>query len=128
MASAAIASGRRTVLGSGGFGDCRHRLDVGAGEAADDRDVESRVGGQGGLSRISVGGRDADGPLGLAEAVEVVAVAVVEVAVKGLLLGEALGGVVADRDADVAEDRRRCRRRRPRRSRAPTRRNPASSS
>ena len=36
-----------------------------------------------------------------------VAVAVVEVAVEGLLLGEALGGVGADGGADVAEDRRR---------------------
>jgi len=35
----------------------------------------------------------------------VVAVAVVEVAVEGLLLGEALGGIGADRGADVAEDR-----------------------
>jgi len=31
----------------------------------------------------------------------------VELAVEGLLLGEALGGVGADRGADVAEDRRR---------------------
>ena len=55
----------------------------------------------------AVGGGDADRALGLAEAVEVVAVAVVEVAVEGLLLGEPLGGVGADRGADVAEDRRR---------------------
>src|SRR5205085_5009091 len=54
-----------------------------------------------------VGGGDAYGALGLAEAVEVVAVALVEVAVEGLLLGEALGGVGADGGADVAEDRRR---------------------
>ncbi len=53
-----------------------------------------------------VGGGDADGALGLAEAVEVVAVAVVEVAVEGLLLGQALGGVGADGGADVAEDGR----------------------
>ncbi|HYP55771.1 MAG TPA: hypothetical protein VEQ41_05650, partial [Solirubrobacterales bacterium] len=51
--------------------------------------------------------RHADGALGLTEALEVVAVAVVEVAVEGLLLGEARGGVLADGGADVAEDRRR---------------------
>ena len=48
-----------------------------------------------------------DRALGLAEAVEVVAVAVVEVAVERLLLGQPLGGVVADGGADVAEHRRR---------------------
>ena len=51
-----------------------------------------------------VGGRDADGALGLAEAVEVVAIAVVEVAVEGFLFGETLGGVGPDGGADVAED------------------------
>jgi hypothetical protein len=37
----------------------------------------------------------------------VVAVTVVQVAVEGLLLGEPVGGVVADGVADVAEHRRR---------------------
>ena len=67
-------------------------------------------------------------PCGLAEAVEVVAVAVVEVAVEGLLLGEALGGVGADRGADVAEDRAACRGRPRRRRPRPSSRAPAAKS
>ena len=85
-----------TGSGGGGLGEGVHRLDLGGGEAADDDRVEGRVGGERLLGRVGVGGGDADGALGLAEAGEVVAVAVVEVAVEGLLLGEALGGVGAD--------------------------------
>ena len=74
------------------------------------------VGGERELGLVAVGGGDADRALGLAEAVEVVAVAVVEVAVERLLLGQPLARVLADRGAHVAEHGRRLaagRRRRP---------------
>jgi hypothetical protein len=90
-----------------GLGQRGHLLDLGAGEAADDDGVQGAVGREGVLGGGVVGGGDADGALGLAEAVEVIAVALVEVTVEGLLLGEALCGVGADGGADVAEDRRR---------------------
>src|SRR5207344_602575 len=79
---------RRIGLRSGGGGDGGHRLDLGAGEAADDDRVEGAVRGEQGLGLLAVGGGDADRALGLAEAVEVVAVALVQVAVEGLLLGQ----------------------------------------
>src|ERR1700709_2366928 len=88
-----------------------HGLAPGASEAADDDGVEGAVPGEQGLGLVAVGGGDADGSLGLAEAVEVVAVALVQVAVEGLLLGQALGGVGPARGADGAQDRRRVARR-----------------
>ena len=57
-----------------------------------------------------------------------VAVALVEVAVEGLLLGEALGGVGADGGADVAEDRRGVAVRRRRRRASTLARAPAAKS
>ena len=71
------------------------------------RSCRGRRSEQLGLGLAGVLGGHADRALGLAEAVEVVAVALVEVAVEGLLLGEALVGVGADRGAHVAEHRRR---------------------
>ena len=77
-----------------------HLLEAGAGQALTTT-RRARV------ARAPLGaparGRDADRSLGLAEPVEVVAVAVVEVAVERLLLGEPLRGVGADRGAHVAE-------------------------
>src|SRR3954452_17417951 len=103
----ALNSSRSAGRG-GGCGQGGHRSDLGGGEAADDDGVEGAfVGAQLLLGVGAVGGGDADGALGLGKAIEVVAVALVEVAVEGLLLGEAVGAVGADSGADVAEDGRR---------------------
>ena len=53
-----------------------------------------------------LGGGDADRALWLAEPVEVVAIALVKIAVEGLLLGQALGRIVTDGGAHIAEHRR----------------------
>ena len=99
---------RATPHGAAASATRGHRLDVGAGEAADDGHVERLVGGE---RRLRASSRSAAAtptvPSGSPRRVEVVAVAVVEVAVERLLLREALGGVVADRGAHVAEHRRR---------------------
>ena len=58
------------------------------------------------MNALAVGGGDADGARGLAEAGEVVSIAVVEIAVEGLLLGEPLRGVGAGGRAHVAQHRR----------------------
>ena len=93
--------------GRGGGGDAVHRLELGARQAADDDRVERLVAGQRRADLLGALGLHADRSRPLAEPLEVVAVAVVQVAVEALLLGEPRLGVGADRGPHVAEDRRR---------------------
>ena len=85
-----LVLGPAAVLGRRGLGHGGHRLDVAAREPANHGDVERLVGAEQPLRLFAISRGDADRALGLAEPVEVVAVAVVEVAVKRLLLGESL--------------------------------------
>src|SRR5688572_5670008 len=88
-------------LGRGLLGERRHRLEVRAGEAADDGEVESAELGELPLRSLRIGLGDSNGADLLAQALEVVLVAVVKLAVEGLLLGEARPRVVADGGAHV---------------------------
>ncbi len=87
-------------LGYGG-----HGVDLGAGQATYDGGVEGAVGGKLSPGLGGIRGGHSNRALRFCQTVEVVAVAGVQVAVEGLLLGEALGGVGAYCGADVAEDR-----------------------
>src|SRR5688572_15651908 len=99
---------RFRAAGRGGPGDGRHAFDGRAREAADDDDVERRlVGAQLATDGELAGLRHADGALGLPEALEVVAIAVVKVAIEALLLEQAVLRVLADGGAHIPEDGRR---------------------
>src|SRR3954468_19833864 len=79
-AAACVVRSRDSGGRGRGLSQGAHRLDLGAGETADDDRVQRAfVSAEGVLGGGGVGGGDADGALGLAEAVEVVAVALVEI-------------------------------------------------